>query len=472
MRHLHRLLIVCLCVASSLLSFSPAVAADSPARTRQPHRVVVMVSVDGLAGFYLDDPKADMPNIRALAKQGARAESMIPVAPTVTWPNHTTLVTGDTPALHGVVGNNYYDRSSGENVTLIWDPLYNKDQIVKVPTIYDLAKEAGLTTAAIRWPASRGAKTLDWTTPDVVQESIFARYVTPSLLAECRQAKIGIDGSRNGGPAPDHIYNDGDQDEQNTHAFNLILRQHKPDLALIHLLNVDHTEHANGPRTPLAYAAIKLADQQVGEIWSELKRDFPDRSTLVVVSDHGFSPIDHAILPNVVLRQNGLVQVKGKKIVGGSVHILPQGGAALVYIKDPANRDTIIAKVKKAFTGLKGIDKVVAGRQQLAHYGVGDASVDPHAPDMVLFAQEGWSFGDTAAGALPFVDKPERRGTHGHCPDIPDLHATFVAWGAGIKPGSRTADIPNIDVAPTLANLLGIQMPNVQGHPIQAILAQ
>src|ERR1700751_6116209 len=87
------------------------------------NRLVVLVSLDGLAAFYFDDPKAEMPNLHSLAQQGARASSMMAVIPTVTWPNHTTLVTGVTPELHGVVGNNYFDRQKKAVVTLIQDPV-------------------------------------------------------------------------------------------------------------------------------------------------------------------------------------------------------------------------------------------------------------------------------------------------------------------------------------------------------------
>src|SRR3954470_20854789 len=85
-------------------------------------RIVVMISVDGLCGYYLDDPKAEMPTIRALADAGARAGSMKASTPTVTWTNHATLMTGVNPARHGVVGNNFYDRETQKNVALISDP--------------------------------------------------------------------------------------------------------------------------------------------------------------------------------------------------------------------------------------------------------------------------------------------------------------------------------------------------------------
>src|ERR1700743_186346 len=78
--------------------------------------IYVMISIDGLAGHYLDDPKCEMPTLRELAKQGARASPRKASPPTVTWPNHTTLVTGDNPARHGVVGNNYYDRETKKKV--------------------------------------------------------------------------------------------------------------------------------------------------------------------------------------------------------------------------------------------------------------------------------------------------------------------------------------------------------------------
>lgn len=425
-----------------------------------------MISVDGLAGYYLDDPKAEMPAIRALVAAGARAESMKASTPTVTWPNHTTLVTGDTPARHGVVGNNYFDRATTKPVALISDPLFDKDQIVKVPTIYDLAKDAGLRTASIRWPATRNAHKLDWTFPDVASNDLLHQYTTPALLAECERAGIWSDGvAQQAASSEVRIVTD----DMCTGVFDFVLRNHRPNLALLHLINVDHTEHVAGPRSPEAYAAIKAADRQVREVWNELQSDFPGKATLLVVSDHGFSPIEHVLMPNVVLKQAGLIEVKGARVVGGPVRVVTQGGAALVYVLDKANRVSLVEQITKAFTGLPGVEKVVAAGD-FKSYGVANPDDDPHAPDVILFANEGWTLGDTSAGVLPVFEKPERKGTHGHDPDLPDLHATFVAWGVGIKPDARLGEIQNIDVAPTLAKLLGIPMPNVDGKPL-AVLA-
>lgn len=140
----------------------------------QPHkdRSVILISLDGLAGFYLDDPKAELPTLRKLAEEGARASGMVCSFPTVTWPNHTTLVTGVKPGKHGVIGNSYLERSSAESVGLILDPLFDKDQVVTAPTIYDAAHRAGLTTAGIIWPSTRNARTLDFTVPDMRSDEV------------------------------------------------------------------------------------------------------------------------------------------------------------------------------------------------------------------------------------------------------------------------------------------------------------
>ena len=452
---------------ASLAAFLIALISTSPralaANSFPSDHIVVMISVDGLAAHYFDDPKAEMPNIRALATAGARAKSMKAVTPTVTWPNHTTLVTGVMPAVHGVVGNNYYDRTTNKKVTLISDPTYDKVEIVKVPTIYDVAKQAGLKTAAIRWPATRNAPTLDWTVPDVKLDTLLNKYSTPALQDECAQAGIKIFNVNAGNERSDEPY---------AQTFNLILHQHRPQLALLHLIMVDHIQHYNGPRSPEAYAAIKEADAQVGEVMAELKKDYPGKATVLIVSDHGFSPLNHMILPNVILRQAGLEKQKGDKGTSSAVEVVSQAGSALLYVRDGIDRAAILDKVTKTFRKITGVASIL-DTAHFKDFGVADPKTDPHAPDLILFAQEGYAFGDTAAGELPFNDKPERKGSHGHNPALPDLHATFVAWGVGIKAGVKLGEIQNTSVAPTLAKLLHLSLPaSVTAAPLSTILAE
>jgi len=436
-----------------------------------PERIVVLMSVDGLANFYMDDPAAEMPTIRKLAAEGAKAASMRASDPTVTWPNHTTLVTGVPPALHGVLGNNFFDRLKNEKVALIWDPVFDKDQIIKVPTIYDAAKAAGLKTAAIRWPATRGAKAIDWNSPDLGEDKLILKYTTPQLIDECKEAGFKITQKEDGtGKIGSQTLEQGiEADTMWTKVFNMVLEKHRPNLALHHIVVVDHTEHADGPRSPEAYQAIKAADENVRLVWEQLQKDFPGKATLIVTSDHGFSENKISVLPNVVLKEKGLVEVDGKEVTGGAVRVVPQGGSAFIYILDEANRDQIIQQVKVAFADVEGVSSVIAA-DEFAAYGIANPRRDPHAPDMVLFAKMNYFFGDTAAGSIPTDTKSERRGSHGHDSNFPDLHAMFVMSGAGVKPGTNLGDIDNKQVAPTIAKLLGFELPGVKAQPLSEAL--
>jgi len=143
-----------------------------------------------------------------------------------------------------------------------------------------------------------------------------------------------------------------------------------------------------------------------------------------------------------------------------------QGGSALVYIADDADRADVIARIKKAFDGVEGVAKVVTP-DEFVEYGIADPRRDPHAPDLLLEAKLGYFFGDTAAGG-----KAENKGSHGHDSHLPELRATFVACGKGIKPGTKLGDIENKSVAPTIARVLGIEMPTAEGKVLTEALAE
>ena len=110
-------------------------------------RYVVLISLDGLPSWALDDPYLPMPTLRALAARGASAAGMRPVNPTVTWPNHTTLITGVTPAKHGVLFNGVLKRDPGVPPRV--EPWLPRDEMVRGRTLYDVVHERGMTTASM-----------------------------------------------------------------------------------------------------------------------------------------------------------------------------------------------------------------------------------------------------------------------------------------------------------------------------------
>jgi predicted AlkP superfamily pyrophosphatase or phosphodiesterase len=433
----------------------------------EPHRdqCVILVSVDGLAGFYLDDPKADMPTLHRLAREGARAEGMTCSFPTVTWPNHTTLVTGVPPAIHGVIGNNYLDRATGKLVPLIPDPLFDKSEIVKSPTVYDVAHQAGLKTAAVVWPATRNADTLDWTVPDMGGDA-WNTYGTPAWMKELRAAGLPVDmqgpwvKAPAGGVQRDWLY---------TRMARHALQHHQPNLLLIHLVEVDHVLHRVGPRADDAYWAVSYADDRLRDLVEAVENSpLKGKTTIFVCSDHGFFPIDKEIRPNVVLRQLGLLETEDSKVVKKSAYCMSQGGACAVYILDDARREEIAAKLHDQLGRLPGVDAIYAPKD-FKQLGQPTAEQDPHAPDLWLAAQSEYSFSDSFAGDNPVVPRASRAGTHGYHPKHADLLGTCVIWGPSIKPGTKLGKVENVQVAPTIAKVLGVELPSATGKPLPLI---
>jgi predicted AlkP superfamily pyrophosphatase or phosphodiesterase len=450
-----------LLVTLSSCAGSPA----SPAGDLAPKdRLVVLISVDGLPADYFRDPRIHMPTMRRLAEEGASAEGMRCSFPTVTWPNHTTLVTGVPPARHGVLSNSYFDRSAGKLVPLLPDPLFDKDQIVQAPTIYDVAHEAGLKTAGIIWPATRNARTLDWTVPDCGTKELWDKYATASWMEELRAEGIPVDQQEswcksNAGVQRDWMY---------ARAAAQVIRRHRPNLVLLHLVEVDHVEHAKGPRTPDAAWAASQADDRVRDVVEAIgAAGLQDRATVFVVSDHGFFGYTKTIFPNVALRKAGLITMDGEKIASRRAIAVPAGGAALVYILDASRRAEIREQLTGMFSGLEGV-RAVLEPKDFARWGMTTPEADPRMGDLVIAAKEGYSFSDTTAGDELMTEGP-LKGTHGTLPDDPKLYATFIAWGAGIRRGARLPVTDSVNVAPTLARLLGLDLGRVDGRPLDVL---
>lgn len=436
-----------------------------------PAEHVILVSIDGWAHHYFDDPKCHMPTVKALAAKGVRAKLMECSFPTVTWTNHTTLVTGVHPGRHGVLANAYFDREQRKKIPLIPDPIFNKDEIVKTPTIYDAAKASGLKTAAVIWPASRGAKTLDWTVPDVFEQELFEKYSTPSLLEEARAAGIPFEKQMewcklgNAGKAQrDYMY---------TLLATHIIKKHKPNFLAIHLVSLDSFEHAHGRQAPEAYWAANDSDNRVADlIRATEEAGIRDKTAFVITTDHGFVTYTKSINANAALRQDGFVKsVLGKSLAPDSqVFAMAEGGACFVYVLDAGNRDGILTQITPKLAQLEGVAGVVEAKDfesKLHHL---TAVQDGREPDLVLLASDGYSFTDSLADSDVIIPNDPPKGAHGHFQLDPNLYGSCVISGFGVKQGLVLDEVKNIDVTPTIAKLLGVPFPDADGRALDEAL--
>jgi predicted AlkP superfamily pyrophosphatase or phosphodiesterase len=426
-----------------------------------PPRHVVIITLDGFGGWALDDPYLPVPTLRALATRGARAKGMRPVNPTVTWPNHTSIVTGVTPAKHGVLFNGVLIREPGVPPRI--EPWRNKSEMVRVPTLYDLVHDAAMTTAQVDWVAILNTPSITWEFAERPERPEAKAEISREMVAAgiISQADVDTFATRN------IVW----RDEVWTNAAVHILREHRPNLLLFHLLALDSTQHRYAPRTPAALTAMAHLDTQVARIVRAIDdAGLTATTTIFVLSDHGFKTVKRQILPNAALMQAGLLTAVDGKITAAQAYVVPEGGSALLYVTVPDNRGEILARAKQALAGLEGIDQAIEP-PAYGPYGLPSPSANAQMGAIFLTAKEGYAFA-AATGDRAVIDAPEGSlGAHGYISTDPDIQSLFIACGRGIKPGSTLDTVNNVDVAPTAATLLGLEMKDVDGRVLAEILA-
>jgi predicted AlkP superfamily pyrophosphatase or phosphodiesterase len=444
-RHSRTTISLCLISFFVLAAVMPVEAASD--------RHVVVVCIDGFAAYLLDDSKAPVPTLRNLAKEGAVAERGMKVSnPSVTWPNHTTIVTGVRPERHGVLANGVLVRGA-PGVPVYVEPKKDKKDLVRVPTLFDLAHAQGLITADINWPCTRGADSLDDSLPDVPEQ---ITHMTPRLREELINLGILADATDKWFAANSSAGKDLIWTETACH----VIRTRKPNLLVLHLLNCDSTHHAEGAQSPPGYTANAYADMCLARVLTAIdEAGIRDKTTVLVVADHGFTLTPKAIRPNVLLRQNGLLTAgTGGKIAEARVHIVPEGGIGLVYCTDPTTAAIDAKRAQQLFAGQEGVAAVL-GPEQFSDYGLPQPREYSQAPDLVLVAKDGYGVSGSAEGetfvALG-IEAKVPAGSHGFVSTETKMNAVCVLSGKEVRRGVRLKNVENIDIAPTIAQLLGI----------------
>lgn len=423
-------------------------------------RHVIIVSIDGLRpADYLPghSRRGSMPVLESLRARGSWAEGVIGQYPSLTYPSHTSIATGVRSGRHGVSQNTRFDP---ENGSASW---FFDSSAIRVPAIWDLARRAGLTTAGISWPVTVGAQ-IDYLIPETHQAppdmtwlELARRQSTPGLV-DAVAAKL-----EPLGPATARSYRD--RDRFSAVAATHIIAKHRPNLMLIHLVEVDGARHTNGPESPEAFAALENVDARLGDVVKAVEAAgiAPD-TAFIVTGDHGFYRVHSAFQPNAVLRDAGLLETDdGGRIVGWQAI----AHRAAIRLKDP--QDSALARrVETLFLDLskeryQGLFRVI-GRDEIARLG-GD-------PDALLIIEpiEGYTTAPGVSGG--FLIATNRRGDHGFLPTEPLMHTGLVLSGAGVLQGIAVPLTRQIDIAPTAARLLGLEFSEAEGVPIMGVLAR
>jgi predicted AlkP superfamily pyrophosphatase or phosphodiesterase len=437
-----------------------------PVANASTNHHVILITIDGFAAYLLADPLAPIPTIRKLAAEGAVAEGMRVSNPSVTWPNHTTLVTGVHPEKHSVLFNGVLVRP-GPGMAVKVDPQRDKSDLVAVPTLYDQLHQAGNRTAGINWPCTRRASTLDDDFPDVSDQVL---YTTPRLRDELVAAGI----LQNASQPAFQSQSSARKDQIWTAAAAHVIQKRRPNFMLLHMLITDSTQHKYAPQSPAGYTAFALADAQIADVLRAIEAaGIRDRTTLFVTADHGFETALKIVNPNVVFRKAGLLETSATpSVLKARAQIISEGGIAMVYLTDPATLDENRAKVLSLMGGHEGIAEILRPEQFGALH-LPDPLKNRQMADLILVAKQGYAFSNDAHGERSVTEvtlAAGNQGHHGYLSTNSKMNAAFVAWGRGIKPGVKLGLIDNIDVAPTMATLLGQKMPGADGKVLQEML--
>ena len=371
----------------------------APARAAEMNTVIVL-SLDGVRH---DLPAAG--SLRAftrMAQEGAQAKRLIPPFPSNTFPSHVTLATGTHPDRHGILGNRFIDPERG-----LFD-YANDASWLEAEPLWAAAERQGVRSAVYFWVGSE----TDW------------RGIGASFR------KSPFDSSIPEAQKVDQIL-----------AWLDLPERERPRLLMAWWHGVDHAAHRYTTQSRKVAQALRDQDEQLGRLLAGLDaRDAWPHTTLLVLSDHGMTPSERRVVPQTALDEAGI-----------AARVLTAGGVALVYLDDP-DRASAAARALAQLPGVEAWPRAEIPESWRARH--------PRAGDVLAVARPPLSFHPRGVSLERIASwLGVRIGMHGYEPQHADMAGVFLALGRGVPARLRLPAIHAIDVAPTVARLLGIEPP-------------
>jgi len=419
-------------------------------------RPVLLISIDGLRPGDVIEARQrglNLPNLTAFLTNGAYADGVVGVLPTLTYPSHTTLITGVSPAKHGIVANQTFDPLHINDDGWYW---YAEDN--KAQTLWDAAFLARITTGNVHWPVSVGARHVTWNLPQIWRtghpddRKLVRALSTPGLVAELEAAR------REG-------YADGKDetlpgDKLRAGFAQSLIRHHQPGFLTVYLTALDHQQHLTGPGSPEAHQTLEAIDGMVGDIIT-LEHQFHPDAVVAVVSDHGFAPVDTAINLYRPFIDAGLITIDpAGKISGWSATPWATGGSFAIVLAHP--EDGVVRAKVAALLARLAADPASRIAQVITEPAIVAAGGNPRAAFYVNLK--------IGALATPFLGSAQPlvlpsssyKGMHGYFPAAPEMRSTFLIAGPGIAKARDLGEIDMRAIAPTLAKVMGASLPDAE----------
>jgi predicted AlkP superfamily pyrophosphatase or phosphodiesterase len=427
---------------------------------------LIIISHDALVYDDLAYLK-NLPVFKSLLENGARVNTLRSVYPTITYTVHTSIITGTYPNRHGVLNNELPEIGV---LTSPWQWFASSN---KAHTLFKAAKKAGLKTAAVFWPVTGNDPDIDYLIDEYWSQSkdddlidVFRRSGSNDQVIE-RVVKKNLSllkGYERKHPQADEFVIACTCD---------MIREFQPDVLAIHPAAIDDARHRSGLFSEKVNESLDLTERWTGMIIQATKdAGVYEDTNFVILSDHGLLEIKRSIHPNVILRENGLITTDSEgNFLDWSAFCKSSALSSLVYLKDPTCKETydrtynLLCHLRDE--GIYGIGEVFT-RQEIneKEHLDGDFSFALESDGYTSFGND-WR--KPLVRNLDLSDYRFGRASHGHLPDK-GPQPTLIAFGPAFQKGSTVERRPIVDVAPTLAEALGITMEDTDGTPIKEIL--
>lgn len=428
---------------------------------------LVVISFDCLAAYDFELIKT-LPNFQRIFREGSYVRNVETIYPSLTYPCHTTIVTGNYPIKHGIINN-----------TLLQPGVASPDwnwyrSAIQGTTLYDEASKANLTTAALLWPVTGKAKGIKYNLPEIFANRPWQNQIMVSLLSGTPGYQWELN-QRFG-----HLRNGLNQPELDDFVLESTLhtiKEKKPNIVLAHFTDLDTKRHHFGAHSEEATKAIHRHDIRLGRIIETLEEcGLYEETTIIILGDHAALDENKAVSLNILFYKQRLIEVNGKgKIINWKAYCKTCDGSAYIYVKDSHDRDTL-RKVEQLLKELvdnpeSGIEQYMTGNE------AGRRGADSECAFMIE-ASEGYYFIEDYEGEYVkhvtredvISNKKYMLACHGYSPDKANYTTFFMAAGRGIRKNETVPSMKLVDIGPTLAYLLGLDLGETDGEVIYQLM--
>lgn len=423
------------------------------------NRYLYVISIDALNSNDFHYIK-NLPAFRSFIEEGSYSDNMLSIYPSLTYPCHTSIITGTYPNRHGIVSNRKLQPYKYKKPEWYW---YKKD--IQVPTIFDYAMKGKYTCASVLWPVMAG-RNITYNIPELwpVEPSCFiSHYVKNSTRSLIIPALKSIKLSCSVQPT---------LDDTAENISKYLISDKQPNLLFIHFTQLDYTRHRLGMNTSKAKVLLDNFDKRIERLINHTKKaGIYKNTTFIILGDHGMNDYYKYICMNSLFKQKNLIMTdKRNNITSYEAFTNACGGSAQIYLKHGYDR-SLYEQVYNLLVELKanplnGIKDVFTSNQTDELYNLSGNF------QFVLEAEDGYVFNNHICDSLVIprtqLSKPHI-ADHGFLPTHPRMKTVFLAKGKSIE-NTYIPKLNLVDLAPTMARIMNLTMKNIDGNCLSSII--